>query len=341
MSKAGYIGVDGIARKITGGYIGVDGVARKVKKMYVGDANGKAQLCYKAEPTWTKIANPCGSTSIGYGDGKFVGLGYNYSAYSTDCRTWSEKSMPISGSWSKVVYGNGTFVAVKTGDSANVGIYSTDGVTWNTMTMPSTRYWFDVAYGNGMFVATALGDSNLNGSTIYAYSTNGISWSQGSLPYSDSYFSVYYAGNKFFALNESDTRYYYSTSGTSWSYATTPFNLYSRHIAYGNGVYVISGDSVDSSGANTRINYVAYSTNGISWTQTTFPVEDMWRCITYGFDRFVAVGACGNFVYSTDGATWLQGDFPESTSTYIGYNHIVSGNDMILVASTRYYGYYC
>ncbi len=48
MSKAGYIGVSNLARKIKKMYVGVDGVARKVKKAYVGDAYNKARLWYTA-----------------------------------------------------------------------------------------------------------------------------------------------------------------------------------------------------------------------------------------------------------------------------------------------------
>ena len=42
---SGYIGVDGVARKIKKVYVGVDGVAREVKKMYVG-VNGVAKEGY-------------------------------------------------------------------------------------------------------------------------------------------------------------------------------------------------------------------------------------------------------------------------------------------------------
>lgn len=43
MSKAGYIGVSNLARKIKKMYVGVNGVARQVKKAYVGDVNGIAR----------------------------------------------------------------------------------------------------------------------------------------------------------------------------------------------------------------------------------------------------------------------------------------------------------
>ena len=50
MTKAIYMGVDGVARKAKAMYVGVDDVARKVKKAYVGDANGVAKLFYQSDP---------------------------------------------------------------------------------------------------------------------------------------------------------------------------------------------------------------------------------------------------------------------------------------------------
>lgn len=43
-----YIGVDGVAKKVSTAYIGVDGVARKITKVYIG-VDGIAQLCWTAE----------------------------------------------------------------------------------------------------------------------------------------------------------------------------------------------------------------------------------------------------------------------------------------------------
>jgi len=48
MSKAAYIGVDGIAEKVKSIYIGVNGTAQRVTKAYIGDANGVARQWYSA-----------------------------------------------------------------------------------------------------------------------------------------------------------------------------------------------------------------------------------------------------------------------------------------------------
>lgn len=64
MSKAAYIGIDGVARKIKKMYIGVDGVARKVKKAYIG-VNGVARLCYSSGPTSYSGAHTISQVKIG------------------------------------------------------------------------------------------------------------------------------------------------------------------------------------------------------------------------------------------------------------------------------------
>ena len=45
MAKEGYIGINGVARRVSSGYVGVDGVARNIIAGYVG-VNGVARQCY-------------------------------------------------------------------------------------------------------------------------------------------------------------------------------------------------------------------------------------------------------------------------------------------------------
>lgn len=60
MTKAMYIGVDGVARKVKAIYVGVDGVARKVKSGYVG-VDGVARQFYTSAVTVT-INQPANGT---------------------------------------------------------------------------------------------------------------------------------------------------------------------------------------------------------------------------------------------------------------------------------------
>lgn len=48
MAKAGYVGINGVARKLKKMYVGINGVARKLKKLYVG-INGVARLWWSGE----------------------------------------------------------------------------------------------------------------------------------------------------------------------------------------------------------------------------------------------------------------------------------------------------
>lgn len=64
MASRNYIGVNGVARKVTAHYIGVNGVARKVKTMYYPDGNGKAQIVWQS--TQYIAATPAQSGTLRY-----------------------------------------------------------------------------------------------------------------------------------------------------------------------------------------------------------------------------------------------------------------------------------
>lgn len=49
-SRPGSVGINNVARKMSGGYVGVNNVARKLTKGYVGDNNNKARLVWSSQP---------------------------------------------------------------------------------------------------------------------------------------------------------------------------------------------------------------------------------------------------------------------------------------------------
>lgn len=88
-------------------------------------------------------------------------------AYSATGATWVSVTLPASGAWSSVTYGNGLFVAVATGTGATP-VYSQDGQTWyagnNVISADK------VSYGQGVFVA-------VSSTSTQAYtSENGSDW---------------------------------------------------------------------------------------------------------------------------------------------------------------------
>ncbi len=68
-----------------------------------------------------------GAWVIGYGGGEFVAISVlNKAVYGTDGEHWTSSSLPVSGSWDSVAYGNGAFVGVA-GDSTNAVTAPTSG----------------------------------------------------------------------------------------------------------------------------------------------------------------------------------------------------------------------
>ena len=136
MAEDMYIGVSNKAREISDLYIGVSNKARRVEKMYIGVDN-IARLCYQYDPGFVQT------------------------------------TLPSSGDWRSVCYGNNKFVAIK--NNSNKVAYSTDGVNWTESTLPATMSWSEVCYGDGVFVAIPLCDTvNYSGVYYVAYSTDGV-----------------------------------------------------------------------------------------------------------------------------------------------------------------------
>jgi hypothetical protein len=88
-------------------------------------------------------------------------------AYSATGASWVSVTLPASGSWCSVTYGNGIFVAVANGAGATP-VYSLDGQVWyaaNTVISADK-----ISYGQGVFVAVSA-------SNTQAYtSENGLDW---------------------------------------------------------------------------------------------------------------------------------------------------------------------
>jgi len=131
-----------------------------------------------------------GSTSTG--SGMFVAGGYQGKmSYSVDGITWTsvaDSTFDTSASIGAIEYGNGKFVAVRTGSSSTTTArmaYSDDGITWTAVansvidTQPdgytSTGSITDITYGNGMFVAAGTRSNSNVYNTIWC-SVDGINW---------------------------------------------------------------------------------------------------------------------------------------------------------------------
>src|SRR5262245_13619137 len=132
-----------------------------------------------------------------------------------------------------------------------------------------------VAFGNGVFVA--VGDN----STV-ATSTDGANWSVGSPGAYGNLAGVRFLNGQFVVVGSTD-KILSSNDGTNWSAGTLP-SAGSWDVAYGNGVYMVAGNTT----------YV--SSNGVDWVVTvphitvfglTSPI--LLGAVVFGNNRFVGL----------------------------------------------------
>ena len=230
--------------------------------------------------TWTTTTVPAGSYyGIAYGSGTFVAvaqtspiLNTGKVATSQDGITWADVTTASSAvlggqvQWGAVAFGNGKFVAV----SLNLGkaAYSTDsGQTWTAVTVGANE-WRAICYANSLFVAVAK-----TGTNRVMTSPDGITWSTPSLPTgadSTGWKGVAYGAGLFVAINDNNggvqnnaKQFLTSPDGVTWTYreaglgSRTYWTTWSG-IAFGNGKFVIVGNSYDSS--------FSQSADGLVWT---------------------------------------------------------------------------
>jgi hypothetical protein len=117
---------------------------------------------------------------IAFGGGRFVAVGGNATATSTDGTNWVYTS---GGPYlRKVAYGNGKFVGV----GVNVIAVSDNGINWTSQSSFQFGPLNDIAFGAGLFVAVPVSSygpppTAPPGTTIWI-STDAIHWSSRQLP---------------------------------------------------------------------------------------------------------------------------------------------------------------
>ena len=195
--------------------------------------------------------------SITYGNGIYVAVGGTSSAVSSTTGTsWTSRTIPTlgSGSYSAVVYGNETFVAISTGSSLSTAV-SSNGTSWiSGGNLPAGfTSGTSVAYGNGRFVAISSSSRNV------AYSTNkGTSWtlSASQLPASATWTKVSYGQGLFFAIASGTNLCATSPDGVTWTPHAMPSSSDWSGIVFGNPnnnpLWVAVSNTLGTTGASIK-----------------------------------------------------------------------------------------
>ncbi len=116
-------------------------------------------------------------------------------------------------------------------------------------------------------------------------------------------------------------------SGVSWSAYSVPSpGRYWGTAQYGNGYFVVTGGSQNST-------WAMYSSNGTTWTDSTMPYTGFWNALTYTPQGFWAVNQSGYQSYSLTGSTWTPAGrltLPAGASTSVVDCVYANGYYMVL-----------
>lgn len=194
----------------------------------------------------------------------------------------------------------------------------------------STGNILSAKYVNGTFyLATWDGGT----STIIYTSTDGYTWtSAATLDHGTSDWTtskLSYVNSTFFLTR--GPQIWRSTNGTTWALVRTmtTSSQYMWTVAYGNGVYVATGETTA----------FAYSSDGTTWTQATLPNNPT----TVGELRFLngyfyQTLSDQNIIYSTNGSSWTARTVDWATSYYPKTVHYLTDGNAIVLNFLQYTG---
>lgn len=239
-----------------------------------------------------KLPGSAGSFTAGtHGNGRFVLVGTEGAAVSTDGRQWTARPSGLAlqdlvfqgAVFRAVAFGNGRFVAV--GDQGRVGV-SNDGLTWQTLQAgPANRTLRAVAFGNGRFAAA--GDQG-----VVLVSSDGLNWTDKSVGGTRQVTALAWSDGRFVGAG---TGYLHSPdNGDTWTTGGMSGSPY-HGMAAGAGRFVAVGDGGS----------ISVTTNGVNWTVTTVSPPDAGVSRS-PLDSVVYVN--GEFRVSTAGALLVSPD---------------------------------
>lgn len=222
--------------------------------------------------------------------------------FTTDGKNW-ETALTPDGSWSRIAYGNGTFIAVTFGNSDGLAIISNDGINWLSKTVSDDNFFgWDVAFGNGVFVITGAelpGGYNVK----QFYSTdNGQTWQAGGL--------------------------------------VAPY-ITAKRVVFGNGIFMVL--LYDTDGITQGIVTSTDGITWTPFVALPLPsVGHYYDSLGFSLGKFYAgirrsSGSMANHLYVSDdnGATWTA--VPTSYNNAISYTAINTANDILFAVGDEGY----
>ena len=198
-----------------------------------------SKIYSKPGGSWSLATGYIAHGSIAYGNGVFVCTQSNeFSSYSYDGINWLPSSMPANFNYSRVIYGNGRFIATVGADiyeSQYYGAYSDNGINWTLFNTPGRVV--DMVYGAGRFVVSTNNVRNDGNYSLFYYSDDGINYniSSSNIGNGDGYLS--YGAGRFLARTA--VSYFYSDDGgNTWNSISPPLGRLSGGVTiYAEGYF--------------------------------------------------------------------------------------------------------
>lgn len=207
-------------------------------------------------------------------------------------------------------------------NGVGLGVYHYGDITFQFFDAVSTDTFLEIAYGNNVFVISTGKEALV--------SSDGASWETYALPqvtFSDPLIidgqatGLKFVNGYFWILSpvqpdssiEGTSIVYRSSNGKNWDTIILPIKGNKSHIAYGNGTYIITGDTGDA--PNRYLRYWR-SSDGTTWTYTDTTDNKVFAPVTFNGTSFVRISNANTFV-SNDSITW-------TTYTHGGTSVVVS-----------------
>ncbi len=245
------------------------------------------------EPQWTvnADASPTSAAGIAYDSGTFAIVSSSISsAFSTDGTNWtsiSRAGVPVSKT---VGAGEGNFIALP--DSSQQFVYQWNGSAWASKTINTVADTWSAATYDAVNNSVIVIGTNTNTSVS---SNNGSTWSNGGTLPSSGYIDVAASGSVIIAIKTGDTFAVSTNNSSTWTTVTVPLSRTWTSITYGNGRFVVVGNTTDT----------LYSFDGATWYQGNIPLSKTWSNVKYSSGLFLAVNSTDNRIATTQcGKNW-------------------------------------
>lgn len=200
---------------------------------------------------------------------------------------FSQATQKLTGSnWSKIAYGNGLFVAVKSGTSA----VSSDGNTWTEYTVTDLANATDITFDGTNFIALT--------NQYILTSPDGENWTTVSQGFGGTEKYITYGNSLYVVTSDAGYVYYTSSLTGTWIDAGSSGISTADGLNFGDGKFII-------------VSYwgeIAYSTNATNWSTQTISQALGWSDIVFDNEKFIAIGSSGLIVESVgnDIQNWNQ-----------------------------------